>query len=231
MPDAGTTPPHAILTDIEGTTTPIAFVHDVLFPYARARLPEFLATSGHDPEVASLCEEICRLVPGQPPATTLRDWMDRDEKVTPLKTIQGMIWRQGYEAGQIVGVLYPDVAPALDRFRAEDIRLYVYSSGSVAAQRLLFGHSNSGNVLDRFAGFHDTGTGPKRASGSYATIAARHSIAARHWLFLSDSAAELDAARQAGFATCQMLRAEDETVPAPNHPHCTNFAEIFRLWS
>ena len=224
-------PPRAILTDIEGTTTPISFVRDVLFPYARARLPAFLAAHATTHAVAPLLAEVARLNPQAPPLATLLAWMDQDAKITPLKTLQGLIWRSGYEAGDIKGALYPDVAPALARWHAADIALFVYSSGSIAAQRLLFGHSQAGNLLPLFSGFHDTTTGAKQSPASYAAIAAAANIPPEHWLFLSDSAAELDAARAAGLTTCQLVRAEDATKPTPAHPNAPGFTEVDRLWA
>jgi enolase-phosphatase E1 len=128
-----TLPVSAVVTDIEGTTTPIAFVHDVLFPYARTRLAEFLRVHAQRPDVAACVAETRRLAPGADPLETLLGWMDADAKIGPLKALQGMIWAEGYADGALKGDLYPDVAPALRRWRAAGIRLYVYSSGSVAA--------------------------------------------------------------------------------------------------
>jgi enolase-phosphatase E1 len=124
--------PVAVLTDIEGTTTPISFVHSVLFPYARARLPLFCALHADDPVMG----EVARLSPDRPLLETLLGWMDQDAKITPLKTIQGMLWAEGYMNGDLTGDLYADVAPALRRWSKAGLRLFVYSSGSVAAQKL-----------------------------------------------------------------------------------------------
>ena len=128
-------PPAAIITDIEGTTTPIDFVHKTLFPYARARLAAFCE--------AQRGQQVLADVP-EPVLDTLLGWMDRDEKITALKTVQGMIWEEGYRAGTLKSVIYPDVAPALKRWSQGGLRLFVYSSGSVPAQKLLFGHSDAG---------------------------------------------------------------------------------------
>ncbi len=216
-------PPGAIVTDIEGTTTPIAFVHDVLFPYARTRLRAFLQEEGGVPGVADALTETLRLAPGADPLATLLGWMDADAKIGPLKALQGMIWAEGYASGALHGRLYPDVAPALRRWHASGVRLFVYSSGSVAAQRLLFRHSTDGNLEGLFSGFFDTGLGPKRETASYAAIARALGLPGAEILFLSDMAPELDAASDAGIRTCQLVRPEDRTLPAGRHPVSATF--------
>lgn len=220
------TAPAAILTDIEGTTTPIAFVRDTLFPFARARLPDFLAAHAGDPAVATELAEIRRLAPGVPELATLLGWMDEDAKVTPLKTLQGMIWRDGYGDGTLKGAVYADVAPVLRRWAAAGLKLYVYSSGSVAAQRLIFGHSIAGDLAGLFRGFFDTGAGGKRAAASYAGLAAAIGLPPGDILFLSDVEAELDAAAESGLRTCQLVRAQDGTVASARHPTAGDFPEI-----
>ncbi len=220
--------PSAILTDIEGTTTPIAFVHTVLFPYARARLPMFCSLHEDDPVLG----EVARLVPNQPVLNTLLAWMDDDSKITPLKTIQGMIWTEGYLRGDLTGELYPDVAPALKRWQQAGLRLYVYSSGSEAAQKLLFGHTAEGDLKPLFLGFFDTRIGPKRDPASYHTICRGANIQPGECLFLSDVDAELDAAASSGLLTCQLVRRADGTVASARHPTAGDFdavATIFKL--
>jgi enolase-phosphatase E1 len=123
-----TVPPAAVVTDIEGTTTRIAFVHDVLFPYARENLAAFLTAQDTDPAVAEALAEVRRLAPGTSALQQLRAWMDEDAKVTPLKTLQGLIWAEGYARGVLRSEVYPDVVPALRAWRAAGVRLYVYSS-------------------------------------------------------------------------------------------------------
>lgn len=209
-----TTPPAAIVTDIEGTTSRISFVHDVLFPYARARLPAFLAERGAAPEVAAALAEVAALAPGVAPLDALLGWMDADAKITPLKSLQGLIWGEGYASGALHGELYPDVAPALRRWHAAGVRLYVYSSGSVPAQKLLFGYTPEGDLTGLFSGFFDTRVGAKRETASYAAIAQAIGFPAAEVLFLSDVAAELDAAAAAGLRVCQLVRPVDGTVPA-----------------
>jgi enolase-phosphatase E1 len=221
-----TLPPAAIVTDIEGTVTRIAFVHDVLFPFARARMAGFLRDHAARPEVAVALTEVARLAPGAEPLTALLGWMDADAKIGPLKTLQGLIWAEGYADGTLRGELYPDVAPYLRRWRSAGVRLFVYSSGSVAAQRLLFRHADQGNLEGLFSGFFDTGVGPKRKAASYAVIARAIGLPAAEILFLSDVAAELDAAASAGFRTCQLVRPEDGTVGDPAHTQARDFTGV-----
>ncbi len=218
-----TVPPAAVVTDIEGTTTRIAFVHDVLFPYAKARLAEFLAARGDDSDVAACVAEVTRLVPGEPPLRTLLGWMEADAKVTPLKTLQGLIWAEGYARGDLRSEVFPDVLPALRAWRGSGVRLYVYSSGSEAAQKQLFTYLPEGDVTVLFSGFFDTTIGAKRESGSYRTIATAIGLPAGDLLFLSDVGAELDAAAASGWRTCQLVRPEDGTKPAAGHAQARDF--------
>jgi enolase-phosphatase E1 len=181
----------AVLTDIEGTTTSLSFVHDTLFPYARARLPAYVAAHGGDLD-------------------QLLAWMDADAKVTELKDIQGRIWAQGYAAGELTGHVYPDAAQALRRWHAEGLKLAVFSSGSVAAQKLIFGHSDQGDLSPLFSGWFDTTTGPKREAISYVLIADALGISPADILFLSDIAAETDAAKAAGMRAMLIDRAHGQ---------------------
>lgn len=215
-----------ILTDIEGTTSAIAFVKQTLFPFAEEALDGFLAARALDPEVAALLAA----VPGPDARATLRRWMAEDAKATPLKALQGLIWEAGYRDGRLRGHLWPDVAPCLAAWHAAGLRLAAYSSGSVAAQRLLFGHSVAGDLLPWFAGFFDTRIGGKRDAPAYAAIAAALAAVPDSVLFLSDVAEELDAARAAGLATCQLVRAADGTRPSGRHPEATDFAAVARLF-
>lgn len=220
--------PAAVLTDIEGTTTSIAFVKDRLFPFAEAALDEFLHDHGTEPEVAAILDEVRAAAPGQAPVAALRAWMAADAKVTPLKALQGLIWRQGYLDGRLKGHLWPDVAPCLRAWAAGGLRLAVYSSGSVEAQKLLFGHSEAGDLAPLFAGFFDTRMGAKREAPSYAAIAAALSLPPGEILFLSDVAEELDAASAAGLRTCQLVRTADGTRPSGRHPEAADFPEVAR---
>ena len=183
-------PIRAILTDIEGTTSSIAFVTETLFPYARARMANYVA--GHPETVVD--------VPGDDPVATLLGWMDVDAKETPLKTLQGLIWAEGYADGTLQGHVYPDAVAGLRRWHAAGLALYVFSSGSIAAQKLIFGHSVAGDLTPLFSGYFDTTTGPKRAAASYAKIADAIGLSVGDILFLSDTPVEIAAARDAGMA-------------------------------
>ncbi|RZF64379.1 acireductone synthase [Sphingomonas populi] len=194
----------AILTDIEGTTTSLSFVADILFPYARAHLPAYVAA--HPAEAAPILAEVEAAEPGDPIATLLR-WIDEDRKATPLKTLQGMIWADGYASGAFTGHVYADAVAALRRWHAAGVALYVFSSGSVAAQKLLFGYSDAGDLTPLFSGYFDTTTGPKREAASYAKIADAIGVAADEVLFLSDIAEEIAAARSAGMEALLIDRA------------------------
>lgn len=218
-------PPTHLLTDIEGTTTAIAFVHRSLFPYAAEALPAFLAQHATRADVAAiLCD-----VPGEDKLATLRGWMAEDAKATPLKALQGLIWRQGYAEGILRGHLWPDVAESLRAWRAAGLHLAVYSSGSEEAQRLLFRHSEAGDLEPLFEGFFDTRMGPKREAASYTRIAGAWRALPGAILFLSDVAEELDAAREAGLSTCHLVREEDGTRPSGRHPEAQDFSKVTRL--
>jgi enolase-phosphatase E1 len=221
-----TAPPRLILTDIEGTTSAIAFVKETLFPFAEAALDGFLDAHATSPEVAAILAEI----PGPDPRATLRGWMAQDVKATPLKALQGLIWRAGFEDGRLRGHLWPDVAACLRAWHAAGIGLAVYSSGSVEAQRLLFRHSLAGDLEPLFRGFFDTRTGHKREAASYAAIAAALGLPPDEILFLSDVAEELDAAHASGLVTCQLVRAADGTQPAARHAQAGDFPAVARAF-
>jgi enolase-phosphatase E1 len=215
--------------DIEGTTSAIAFVKETLFPFAEAELDAFLDAHGREAEVAAILEEVRAAAPGEEPRAALRRWMAEDAKVTPLKTLQGLIWRAGFEDGRLKGHLWPDVAPCLRAWHAAGVRLAIYSSGSVAAQRLLFGHSVAGDLTPLLSGFFDTRVGGKREAASYAAIAAALGLDAGAVLFLSDVAEELDAAREAGLMACQLVRAADGTRASGRHAEAADFPAVARL--
>lgn len=194
----------AILTDIEGTTSSIYFVADILFPYARARLADYCAA--HPAAVAPILAEVEAIEPGDPIATMTR-WIDEDRKITPLKTLQGMIWDAGFTSGAFKGHIYPDAVSGLRRWHEAGLGLYVFSSGSVAAQKLIFGHSEAGDLTSLFSGYFDTTTGPKREAVAYARIADAIGLPPGDILFLSDVAAETDAAKAAGMQALLIDRA------------------------
>ena len=221
----------AIVTDIEGTTSAITFVRDVLFPYARKRLPAFVETHADRPEVQHWLHEAAReagLIEASRQAVIelLLRWIDEDRKSTALKALQGMIWQAGYEAGDYVAHIYPEVAARLRQWRADGFRLYVYSSGSVPAQRLFFGHCEAGDLTPLFAGYFDTETGPKRAADSYRRIAEAIGEQPGHILFLSDIVEELDAAREARLHTGWLVRPPQPAPVAPRHPCYADFDAI-----
>jgi len=227
----------AILLDIEGTTTPIAFVKDVLFPFARRNAAAFIAAHGHDPDVrrdlALLAEECARESPdGEAPGTSSDPlpylfWlMDRDRKSTALKALQGRIWRDGYESGALVSEVYPDVVPALARFRATGIDVSIFSSGSVLAQRLLFAHTNAGDLRPFLRAYFDTTTGAKKEAESYTRIASELRLAPGQVLFVSDIAEELDAAEQAGMDVALCVRPGTPEPTRPRHHVVRSLDEI-----
>ncbi len=209
-----------IVTDIEGTTSSIAFVKDVLFPYAYEHLPEYVLD--HEKEVASLLDDV-RTLENNPELNTnevievLRRYIDEDQKVTPLKTLQGLIWQQGYEAGALHGHIYEDATKGLKRWKKMGIALYVYSSGSIAAQKLLFGNTPAGDLNPLFSGYFDTTTGPKKDFTSYEKIAASMNVAPDHILFLSDSIDEVAAASEAGMHVILLDRDNSTGGKAPYH--------------
>ncbi|MBK9313012.1 MAG: acireductone synthase [Acidobacteria bacterium] len=217
----------AILLDIEGTTTPIDFVYHTLFPYARNNFPEWLRSNFENPEIqadlSSLREEH-RSDTDQLPqwdeskpldsAISYLLWlMDRDRKSTALKSLQGRIWEEGYRSGELLSEMYSDVQPALERWKKLGIRIGIYSSGSVQAQKLLFGHTNAGDLTSFIEAWFDTRIGAKREVGSYRRIAESLGIDPAAILFISDVTAELDAAQQAGMMTALSIRPGNPPQP------------------
>lgn len=193
----------AVVTDIEGTTSSIAFVKDVLFPFAETRLKAFVAA--HAAEVAGILDEVRRIegtaLSDAAAAEVLLAWSKADRKIGPLKALQGMIWAEGYASGEIEGHIYPDSPVALRAWKAVGVPLYVYSSGSVAAQKLLFGHTQAGDLSPLFSGYFDTRIGGKLEAESYRRIAAEIGAKAERLLFLSDHKGEIAAAAEAGWQT------------------------------
>ena len=210
----------AIVTDIEGTTSSILFVKDVLFPYARANLAAYVRRHAADLQVKPLLEDVCKEVGDQLSTeqiiTQLIQWIDEDKKVTPLKSLQGMIWEAGYRQGDFKGHLYPDAAENLKAWKARGLDLYVYSSGSVYAQKLLFAHTEYGDLTPLFSGYFDTHIGGKKEKESYDNIAGQLALPANQLLFLSDIKEELDAAKAAGFKTIWLTR---DSTPDPQAEH------------
>jgi enolase-phosphatase E1 len=245
-----------VLVDIEGTTTAISFVYETLFPYAAARLEATCAGRAAEPRVAAAiallrAEHAAEPLPSagagggagagrsggaagghadrQPfgdGAAYARRLMDADSKSTALKELQGLIWEEGYAAGELRGHVFPDVPPALAAWRAAGVRLRVFSSGSRRAQRLLFAHTEHGDLTAHFEGCHDTTTGTKLAAPAYRDIAAAFALPAAELLYLSDVAGELDAAAAAGYRTGLLLRPGNRPQTAGAHPTHHSFAEL-----
>ena len=218
----------AILTDIEGTTSSLAFVKDVLFPYARAHMAEFIHARAHEPVVRAQLDEVSRLAGRaltiEETIAQLVSWIDADKKITPLKALQGLIWEAGYKHGDYQGHMYEDAVCWLRRWKEQGLMLYVFSSGSVLAQKLLFGHTAWGDLTPLFSGYFDTTIGSKREAGAYRAIVGKIGLKPSEILFLSDIREELDAARMAGMRTTQVLR--EGVTPAAGHPQARQFDDI-----
>lgn len=212
----------ALLLDIEGTTTSISFVFDVLFPYAAAQAPGFIAAHGEEPAVRQACELILtdarpedRALPrAEQVLAVVRRQMAADVKATGLKQLQGLIWKHGYEQGAIKGHLFPDVPTCFAAWRAHGRDIAIYSSGSVLAQQLIFRHSVAGDLTPAIAGYYDTTSGPKREPGSYATIAAAWKREPAGITFCTDQVAEAEAAAAAGMNAVILMRPGNAPLPA-----------------
>ena len=220
-----------ILMDIEGTVISAAFVREILFPFAKHRFAPFLHERRHDPDVlrwTTVCQDAIEHETGTRPAyeelpVMLTGWIDQDRKQAGLKALQGMIWDEGYRQRAFVPELYGDVLPALTQWRARGIRLGIYSSGSEQAQRLLFAHTNAGDVTSLFEHFFDTSVGEKKTTSSYRTISEQIGLPPHRILFLSDAEGELDAATLAGFRIAHIVRTgTDASTRHPTHPDLTH---------
>jgi enolase-phosphatase E1 len=217
-----------ILLDIEGTTTPIAFVTDVLFPYARTHLPIYLDQYGGTPECRVAFSRLrVEYDDDRDARRDLSDWspreylewlMDRDRKSPALKELQGRVWEEGYRNGTLIGEVFADVPEALAAWRGAGIPVGIYSSGSVRAQQWLFRRSRAGDLTPFLSWHFDTAVGAKREAASYARIAADVNLPAGEISFVSDVAAELDAARDAGMRTALIVRPGNPPQPDSGHP-------------
>ena len=219
----------AILTDIEGTTSSLAFVKEVLFPYARANLADFVRRNITQEQVkkimAATCQEINAELDTEQIITQLIQWIDEDKKVTPLKSLQGLIWEAGYQRADFKGHIYPDAVENIKKWKAKGLDLYVYSSGSVQAQKLLFAHTDYGDLTPLFSGYFDTLIGGKKEPQSYSNIAKNIDIPPEHLLFLSDIKDELDAAKTAGYQTAWLVR-EGALQAKAEHLQVSSFDHI-----
>ena len=223
-----------ILLDIEGTTSSISFVYDVMFPFVRRELDAYLRGHWGEPALTAAFDAIARDA-GNPSIAGSQErvkaevvrLMDGDVKATGLKQLQGLIWEAGFTSGEMKAHVYEDVPPALAAWNKAGLDVRIYSSGSVQAQKLFFGHTIAGNLLPLFRGHYDTTTGPKKEAASYAAIAAAFSLPPPEILFLSDVPAELDAARQAGLQTALVLRPGNAAVkPDHGHGEIRSFKEV-----
>ncbi|MBI1300813.1 MAG: acireductone synthase [Alphaproteobacteria bacterium] len=220
----------AIVTDIEGTTSSLAFVKDALFPYAYKKLPDYIWNNqealtdlindvreeekNHDLSLEEVIEVLLR-------------YIEEDQKVTALKALQGMIWKEGYEAGELYGHIYDDAVRGLKRWKDQGIELYIYSSGSIEAQKLLFGNTPAGDLTPLFSGYFDTTTGSKKAAESYQKIAEEIGVSALDILFLSDSIDEINAASEIGMNVI-ILDRDGLIHDAMGHTAVQDFDEILK---
>lgn len=235
-----------ILLDIEGTTSSISFVYDVMFPFVRRELARYLEANWEDPQLSSACEQLAR----DAGHASLAEWakaagvadesaqrkliaaevtrlMDGDVKSTGLKHLQGLIWESGFESGELQAHVYDDVPPALQRWHDLGIDVRIYSSGSIQAQQLFFGHTIVGNLLPLLSGHYDTTTGPKKEPASYQRIAAEFRLPAKQITFVSDVVAELDAAKATGMQTALAIRpGNPPAAPSDGHPEIRSFEEV-----
>jgi enolase-phosphatase E1 len=219
-----------ILTDIEGTTSSIRFVHEVLFPYARSHLADFVRRHAGEDEVAAQLQAVSReagkTLELEQAIACLEQWIDEDRKLTPLKSLQGIVWEAGYRQGDFTGHVYEDAVRNLRHWHESGIGLYIYSSGSVQAQELLFGFSDFGDLRPLFSGYFDTRIGHKREASSYEGIVARIGGRAGEILFLSDIREELDAARAAGMQTRWLVREAEQIDLNAAHLQVKDFDSI-----
>ncbi|TBW54445.1 acireductone synthase [Marinobacter halodurans] len=218
-----------ILTDIEGTTSSISFVHDVLFPYAAEHMAAFVRERADDPAVREQLDAVARETGTdardlEALVTVLQGWIDEDRKATPLKALQGMIWEKGYRDGDFQGHVYDDAAGKLREWHDRGLRLYVYSSGSVQAQKLIYGFSRCGDLTPFFSGYFDTRIGAKRETAAYQAILDDLGVEPETVLFLSDVTAELDAASEAGMETILLVR--DGDAPQTDYRVARDFDEV-----
>lgn len=236
-----------ILLDIEGTTTPLAFVHEVLFPYARSNVKSYLQQNWDSPEVVDDLKKLREENAAdqqqglQPPeianarretqvdsAVAYVNWLiDRDRKSTGLKSLQGKIWKQGYVDGTLKSHVFPDVPPAMKRWHDDGLVVSIFSSGSVLAQKLLFQHTNAGDLTPLISNYFDTLIGPKKDAQSYRQIASELELSPSEFLFVSDIVPELEAAREAGMEAVLCVRPGNHSQPgAESYAVIYNFADL-----
>ncbi len=221
----------AILTDIEGTTTPISFVKDVLFPYSYQKMEEFILENKDNPKISKILDEVKKIegkdLSLEELINTLKKWIEEDRKITPLKEIQGIIWEEGYKSGKLQGYVYPDAYEKLKEWFDSGVKIYVYSSGSVKAQKLLFSNTNYGDLNYIFSGYFDTNIGNKKEKESYEKIAKEIGINPNEVLFLSDNPEEIIAASSTGMKVIRLVRQNDtEYIEDFPYPQVESFKHI-----
>jgi enolase-phosphatase E1 len=221
----------AIVTDIEGTTSSINFVHQVLFPYAAKHIPDFIRANNTQTATRSVLNEVASLANLDAEniealIEQLLTWIATDQKVTPLKTLQGLVWEHGYQNGDYKAHIYVDALEILQAWYEQGIPLYVYSSGSVHAQQLFFGFNEGGDLRYLFKNYFDTVTGAKREAASYQKIQASLGLAPSDILFISDIVEELDAAAEVGMKTVWVQRGSEDIISHSLHQVVSNFYPI-----
>ncbi|WP_457638749.1 acireductone synthase [Persephonella sp.] len=221
----------AVLIDIEGTVAPISFVKEVLFPYSKEKLEEFIKENADRTEIKEVIQQVKQIegkeLSVEEVIETLKKWIDEDRKITPLKDIQGYIWKEGFEKGEIKAPLYEDAYIFLKKWKKDGYKLYIYSSGSVQAQKLFFSHTDKGDLLELFDGFFDTKIGNKKETQSYLKIAQEIGLRPEEILFLSDNPDEIKAAAEAGMSVYRLVRPGDtEFLPDFPYPQIKSFEEV-----
>ena len=218
----------AVLLDIEGTIAPLTFVKEVMFPYSKRKLREFLEKNWNKPEIQEIIRDASREVGKElsleEAVETFSRWIDEDRKITPLKELQGYIWEEGFKSGELRAPLYEDAYKKIREWKERGIPLYIYSSGSVKAQELFFSHTEYGNLLGLLSGFFDTKIGNKKEKESYLRIAQKIGLKPEEILFISDNPEELKAAKEAGFKVLQSVR--DGVKPSEEFEKIYSFEEI-----
>ncbi len=218
-----------ILTDIEGTTTDISFVHDVLFPYSAKHLSGWIRNNLELPMTQDILQQVREIIGKsnldvESCINQLMNWQAEDKKITPLKSLQGLIWQEGYDKGELKAHVYPDAVEYLQNWHDAGLTLAVYSSGSIAAQKLLFRNTSVGDLTSSFSAYFDTTTGSKVESQSYVKIADKLSVLPQEILFLSDSLKELVAASEANLNVCGLNR--EKAVVDDKFTYVNNFSQI-----
>ncbi len=218
----------AVLLDIEGTIAPLTFVKEVMFPYSKRKLREFLQENWNKPEIQEIIRDASREIGKElslvEAVETFSKWIDEDRKITPLKELQGYIWEEGFRSGELRASLYEDAYKKIREWNEKGIPVYIYSSGSVKAQELFFSHTEYGNILNLLSGFFDTKIGNKKEKDSYLKIAEKIGLKPEEILFISDNPDELRAAKETGYKVIQSVR--DGVQPSEEFEKIYSFEEL-----